>query len=242
MSGLSNCNARETENGKLPLQPQPQTLGTIIGISQRSLAFSVFFSPTHIQYHTWTLLGLVHTSGWNRNGLFTAGMKRSVLNASELTGGCFTAASFQTQHALFSVRCGGRTAVGGGNGTRNNIPACAHERQNNRTAASIRLPYQASAHIMDLDFKIFERLITEVEKRPALYNKATPEYSHKHCKENIWIEVCEAVVPNWSPMDITARMTTGKSARKPFLFSLQFVCRNSRIFFSNLFVNFDSIT
>jgi len=73
-------------------------------------------------------------------------------------------------------------------------------------------------------------------------NKATPEYSHKHCKENIWIEVCEAVVPNWSPMDITARMTTGKSARKPFLFSLQFVCRNSRIFFSNLFVNFDSIT
>jgi len=41
----------------------------------------------------------------------------------------------------------------------------------NRTAASLRLPFQASAH-MDLDFKVFEseRLITGVEKRPALYN------------------------------------------------------------------------
>jgi len=53
-----------------------------------------------------------------------------------------------------------------------NIPACAHERQNNRTATDLRLPFQASANVMDLDFKIFdsERLITEVEKRPALYN------------------------------------------------------------------------
>ena len=97
-------------------------------------------------------------------------MKRSVLSASERTDGCFTPAFFQKQHASFSVRCGGRTAVGGGNGTRKNVPACALERQNNRTAASVRLPFQASAHIMDLDFKIFdsERLITDVEKRPAL--------------------------------------------------------------------------
>ena len=55
--------------------------------------------------------------------------------------------------------CGGRTAVGavaeqrlvrwphngwcGGNGTRKNTPACAHERQNNRTATGLRLPFQA---------------------------------------------------------------------------------------------------
>ena len=101
-----------------------------------------------------------------------AGMKRSVLNGSERTDGRFTAAFFQKQHASFSVRCGGRTAVGGGNGTRKNIPACAHERQNNRTATSLRLPFQTNPQIMDLDFKIFdsERLITEVEKRPALYS------------------------------------------------------------------------
>ena len=145
-------------------------------------------------------------------------MKRSVLIASELTDCCFTAAFFHTQNASFSVRCGGRTAVGGGNGTRKNIPTCAHERQNNRTATSIRLPYQASAHIMDLDFKIFdsERLITEVDKRPALYNKATPEYIDKNCKEKFWVEVCEAVVTSWSRMDTTARVAKGKSVKTHF--------------------------
>jgi len=99
-------------------------------------------------------------------------MKCSVLNGSERTDSCFTAAFFQTQHASFSVWCGGRTAVGGGNGTRKNIPACVHEQQNNRTATSLRLAFQASVDIMDLDFKLFDskRLITEVEKRPALYN------------------------------------------------------------------------
>jgi hypothetical protein len=49
--------------------------------------------------------------------------------------------------------------------------ACAHKQQNNRTTTSLRLPFQACAHIMDLDFRIFdsERLITEVEKRTPLY-------------------------------------------------------------------------
>ena len=71
---------------------------------------------------------------------------------------------------------------------------------------------------MDPVFKIFdsERLITEVEKRLALYNKATPESSDKHCKEKLWIEVCEAVVPNWSRMDTTARVATGKSVKHHF--------------------------
>ena len=71
---------------------------------------------------------------------------------------------------------------------------------------------------MDLDFKIFdsERLITDVEKWLALYNKATPEYCDKHCKEKFWIEVSEAVVPNWSRMDTTARVATGKSVKNHF--------------------------
>jgi hypothetical protein len=103
-------------------------------------------------------------------------MERFVLNGSERTDGCFTAAFPLTQHASFSVRCGGRTAVGGGNGTRKNthicLPARARLRQNNRTATSLRLPLQAGAHIMDIDFEIFdcERLITEVEKRRAPYS------------------------------------------------------------------------
>jgi hypothetical protein len=99
-------------------------------------------------------------------------MKRFVLNGSDRTDGFFTSSFFQTQLASISGRCGGRTAVGGGNGTQKNIRACAHKRQNNRTATSLRLPFQASAHIIDSDFKIFdsERLITKVEKRPALYS------------------------------------------------------------------------
>jgi len=68
---------------------------------------------------------------------------------------------------------------------------------------------------MDLNFKIFdsERLITEVEKRPALYNKVTPEYCDKHCKEKLWIG---AVVPNWNRMDTTARVATGKGVKTHF--------------------------
>jgi len=91
-------------------------------------------------------------------------MTHCVLNGSERTDCCFTAAFFQTQYASFSVWCGGHTAVGGGNGTRKNIPARAHERQNNHTATS-HLPFQAVPQIMALDFKIFdsERLINEVE-------------------------------------------------------------------------------
>jgi hypothetical protein len=66
---------------------------------------------------------------------------------------------------------------------------------------------------MDFGFKIFDtgRLITEVEKRPALYNKATPEYSDKHCKEKLWKEVCEAVVPNWSQLDTPAQVKSVKT-------------------------------
>jgi hypothetical protein len=92
-------------------------------------------------------------------------MKHFVLSESKCTDCCFTA-TFFTQHASFSVRCGDRTAFGGGNGTQKNITACAHERQDNCMATSFRLLFQASAHIMDLNFKISdgERLITEVEK------------------------------------------------------------------------------
>jgi len=92
------------------------------------------------------------------------------------------------------------SVVGGGNGTRKNIPACVHEQRNKCTATNLHVVFQASTHILDLELKIFdsERLIIDVEKRLALYNKATPEYSDKNCKGKLWIELGEAVVPNWS--------------------------------------------
>ena len=48
----------------------------------------------------------------------------------------------------------------------------AQERQHSRTATSHRLSFQASGNAMELDFKILdsERLITDVEKRLALYS------------------------------------------------------------------------
>jgi hypothetical protein len=95
---------------------------------------------------------------------------------------------------------------------------------------------------MELDFKIFynDRLITEVQKRPALYNKAIPEYSDKNCKEKLWIEDCEAVLPNWSRLDTRERVATGKKC-KLFSCSLQFIRTNGRILFQNLSTNFDKI-
>jgi hypothetical protein len=73
-------------------------------------------------------------------------MKRFVLNASDRTDGCFTAAFFQTQHASFSSGAVApqRLAV-----------ALEHKRQNNHTVTRLRLPFQANAHIMDLGFKDF---------------------------------------------------------------------------------------
>jgi hypothetical protein len=67
-------------------------------------------------------VGLAPTSVLNRRVFFTSSMKRVVSNGSERTSGCFTAAFFQTQRASFSGRCGGRSAVSGGNATRKNLP------------------------------------------------------------------------------------------------------------------------
>jgi len=75
-----------------------------------------------------------------------------------------------SERNMLHFLCG--AVLGAGNGTRKNIPACAHEQQNNRTATGLRLPFHASAKVMDLDFNVLdiERLITEVEESPALYN------------------------------------------------------------------------
>lgn len=47
------------------------------------------------------------------------------------------------------------------------------------------------------DYFDTQKFIIEVEKRPALYNKSILEYSDKDLKEELWIEVCEAIVSNW---------------------------------------------
>jgi hypothetical protein len=115
-------------------------------------------------------LGLARTGGWNRSGFFYRCDETFCFKWKRVHVRLFHRKVFQTQHASFSGRCGGHSAVGEGDGTQKNISACAHERQDNRMATSLRMLFQASAQIMDLDFKIFdsERLLTEVKKRVAL--------------------------------------------------------------------------
>jgi hypothetical protein len=96
--------------------------------------------------------------------------------------------------------------------------------------------------------------VTEDEKRPALYNKATPEYSDKNRKEKLWRctirrhqntvtktakKNCEAVVSNWSRLDTRTRVAKGKKYEKNFYVHCNLFVQ---IFFYNLFINFDSIT
>ena len=45
-----------------------------------------------------------------------------------------------------------------------------------------------------------EKLILEVERRPALYNKKLKEYSDRNLKDTLWYEVYESVVTNWSEL------------------------------------------
>jgi len=55
-----------------------------------------------------------------------------------------------------------------------------------------------------------EILISEIEKRPALYDCPMKEYSDKVLKNRLWGEVCEAVVSEWSQLDGPEKREKGK--------------------------------
>ncbi|XP_050300090.1 uncharacterized protein LOC126738694 [Anthonomus grandis grandis] len=59
-----------------------------------------------------------------------------------------------------------------------------------------------------------ERIIVEVEKRPALYNKELKEYSDRNAKEKLWIEVCANVIPKWHEISGAERKDRGKEVQK----------------------------
>lgn len=54
-----------------------------------------------------------------------------------------------------------------------------------------------------------ELLISEVEKRPALYNFQLKEYNDKNLKEKLWTEVCEALVRGWHDLSPGEKNDTG---------------------------------
>jgi hypothetical protein len=168
-------------------------------------------------FTTGTVLGLARMSGWNHSGFFTGEMNFFLMEASARA--VVSPQRFSRRnmlHCLGSAVAAHRLAV-----------AMEHERtymlarmsgKKNCTATILRQPFQANADIMNLDFKVFdsERLITEVEKRPALYSKATPEYSDKNCREKLLVEICEAVVPNWSRLDKNQEWQQVKSVKNHF--------------------------
>jgi hypothetical protein len=55
-----------------------------------------------------------------------------------------------------------------------------------------------------------EILISEIQKRPALYDCSLKEYSDKVLKDRLWGDVCEAVVSEWSQLDGPEKREKGK--------------------------------
>jgi len=55
-----------------------------------------------------------------------------------------------------------------------------------------------------------EILISEIQKRPALYDCSLKEYSDKVLKDRLWGEVCEGVVSEWSQLDGPEKREKGK--------------------------------
>jgi hypothetical protein len=54
-----------------------------------------------------------------------------------------------------------------------------------------------------------DKLIEEVEKRPALYLKSTKEYSDTKHKKKLWEEVCTALIENWNDLAPEEKKTEG---------------------------------
>jgi hypothetical protein len=54
-----------------------------------------------------------------------------------------------------------------------------------------------------------EKLIEEVEKRPALYLKSLKEYSDSNYKKKLWEEVCTSLIENWNILSPEEKNTEG---------------------------------
>jgi hypothetical protein len=56
-------------------------------------------------------------------------------------------------------------------------------------------PASSSCNIWD---QSIEKLIEELEKRPALYLKSLKEYSDTNHKKKLWEELCTDLIENWN--------------------------------------------
>ena len=55
-----------------------------------------------------------------------------------------------------------------------------------------------------------EELISEVEKRPALWDPSKEEYKNKNKKEEAWLEVCRSIYQNYEEKTYEEKKQIGK--------------------------------
>ena len=55
-----------------------------------------------------------------------------------------------------------------------------------------------------------EKLIDEIKKWPALYNKTLKEYLDNNLKKRLWLEVCEVVIEDWNGKTGQQKVEAGK--------------------------------
>lgn len=56
-------------------------------------------------------------------------------------------------------------------------------------------------------------IVSEVQRRPCLYDTNHPYYGDRSEKAKSWEEVCKSVVPNWSGLSQDSRFTAGTYKR-----------------------------
>lgn len=57
-------------------------------------------------------------------------------------------------------------------------------------------------------------IISEVQKRPCLFDTNDPNYSDRAEKTKCWEEVCESVVPAWLSLGLPEKLAAGKEVQK----------------------------
>ncbi|KAK2705988.1 hypothetical protein QYM36_016120 [Artemia franciscana] len=59
-----------------------------------------------------------------------------------------------------------------------------------------------------------DNMISEVSKRPALWNKHHIDNSNKGVREELWREICSALFPNWEYFDLREKLSRGEQVQK----------------------------
>ncbi|XP_066137842.1 uncharacterized protein [Euwallacea fornicatus] len=65
-----------------------------------------------------------------------------------------------------------------------------------------------------IEFYDSTRLISEVQKRPAIYDKNSIEYKDRTIRDRTWKAVCEAIIPNWSVQDEKNKSRTAREVQR----------------------------